>query len=135
MSQHSASSGTLRAILEVFRTYIVNYKEREECEVTMPGSRKVIMRWLVGKMTGATTYSMRRFEIRPGGIIPLHTHVEEHQIFVLRGQAKALGFPEGTIAKKDDVVFIPSGVEHGYDNTKGKETFIFICVIPLLEQD
>ncbi len=115
--------------------YIVNYKEREESEVTMPGSKKVTMRWLVGKMTGATTYSMRRFEIQTGGIIPLHTHDEEHQIFVLRGQAKALGFPEGAMAKKDDVVFIPPRVEHGYDNTNGKEPFIFICVIPLLEQD
>ncbi len=115
--------------------YIVNYKEREESEVTMRGSKKVTMRWLVGKMTGATTYSMRRFEIQSGGIIPLHTHDEEHQIFVLRGQAKALGFPEGTVAKKDDVVFIPSGVEHGYDNRTGTEPFVFICVIPLLEQD
>ncbi len=115
--------------------YIVNYKEREVHEVTVANSQKTTMRWLVGKATGARTYAMRFFEIAPGGIIPLHSHDEEHEIFVLKGSAKVLGGPEGTVAKKDDVVFVPPNEEHGYDNTKGKEPFTFICVIPLLEKE
>jgi len=99
--------------------YVVNYKKRELKDVEMADSQKVTMRWLVGRQTGAKTYAMRIFEIAPGGIIPLHSHQEEHEIFVLSG-------------KKDDVIFVPSNEPHGYDNTEGKEIFRFICVIPLL---
>ncbi len=111
--------------------YVVNYKKRELKDVEMAKSQKVTMRWLVGRQTGAKTYAMRIFEIAPGGIVPLHTHLEEHEIFVLHGKAKIIG-DIGGIAKKDDVVFVPSNEPHGYDNTDGSEIFRFICVIPLL---
>ena len=114
--------------------YVVNYKEREQKEVEMAGSQKVTVRWLVGRQTGAKTYAMRRFEIAPGGFIPLHTHPEEHEIFVLNGEAKVLG-ESGGVAKKDDVVFVPSEESHGYDNREGSKPFIFICCIPLINSE
>lgn len=113
--------------------YVINYKEREETPVELAGSKDLKVRWLVGRNTGAKTYAMRHFEIKPGGIIPLHTHDEEHEIFVLEGEAKVLGGEECAIAKKDDVVFVPSNLPHGYDNTDGKKSFRFICCIPLLQ--
>jgi quercetin dioxygenase-like cupin family protein len=115
--------------------YAINYKEREEEEVTMANSEKTTVRWLIGRRTGAKTYAMRHFEIAPGGIVPLHTHDEEHEIFILQGKAKMLGAPEESYAVKDDVVFIPSNEEHGYDNREGTEPFRFICVIPLLKKE
>lgn len=115
--------------------YVTNFKEREEKTVELAGSKNVVVRWLVGRNTGANTYAMRHFEIKPGGIIPLHTHEEEHEIFVLGGEAKVLGEIEGTVAKKDDVVFVPSNLPHGYDNTEGTKSFRFICVIPLLNKE
>jgi quercetin dioxygenase-like cupin family protein len=114
--------------------YVVNYKEREVIEVDMAGSKNATVRWLIGKRTGAINYAMRLFEIAPGGIIPLHSHDEEHEIFILNGKAKLLGDIEG-YAKKDDVVFIPPNIPHGYDNTKGTDSFRFICVIPLLKKE
>jgi quercetin dioxygenase-like cupin family protein len=119
--------------MEVSMLYAVNFKDREEVSVESYGAKKTYVRWLVGKNTGARTYAMRHIEIKPGGIIPLHTHPEEHQIFVLQGEAKMLG-DSGQIAKKDDAVFVPPNAEHGYDNTDGSESFRFICVIPLLEK-
>ncbi len=115
--------------------YAINYTERPEEEVTLAGASKTTVRWLIGRNTGAKTYAMRLFKIAPGGKVPLHSHDEEHEIFVLQGRAKLLGAPEETNAQKDDVVFIPSNVEHGYDNTEGTEDFRFICVIPLLNKD
>ena len=109
--------------------YVVNYKERELIDVEFAGSQKTTVRWLIGRQNGAKTYAMRIFEIAPGGIVPLHEHPEEHEIFVLNGEAKMLGDFEGT-AKKEDVVFIPSNEPHGYDNTKGTEIFRFIWVSP-----
>ena len=115
--------------------YVINFKEREETPVDMVESKDVYMRWLVGRRTGAKTYAMRHFEIKAGGMIPLHSHPEEHEIFVLDGEAKILGGLDGQVARKDDVVFIPSDLPHGYDNTKGAKSFRFICVIPLLEKE
>ena len=83
--------------------YVINYKEREKTPVTMPGAEKTTVRWLVGRKTGATTYAMRYFEIQPGGIVPEHAHQEEHEIFVLRGEARLIGDCDGDTAKKDDV--------------------------------
>ena len=114
---------------------VMNFKEKEEAPVDLAGSKDVWMRWLVGRRSGAKTYAMRHFEIKPGGIIPLHSHPEEHEIFVLEGQAKCLGEMEGLVAKKDDVVFVPSDLPHGYDNTEGTKSFRFICVIPLLSKE
>ena len=115
--------------------YVVNFKEREETPVEFANSKNVMMRWLIGRRTGAMTYAMRHFDIKRGGIIPLHTHSEEHEIFVLEGEAKVLSDVEGLVAKKDDVVFVPSEMPHGYDNTEGTKSFRFICVIPLLDQE
>lgn len=114
--------------------YVVDYHDREVLEVDLKGSKNVTVRWLIGKRTGALNYAMRLFEIAPGGLVPLHDHDEEHEIFVLNGEAKILGSNEG-YAKKDDIVFVPPNQPHGYDNTDGKETFRFICVIPLLEKE
>jgi quercetin dioxygenase-like cupin family protein len=48
---------------------------------------------------------------------------------VLRGQAK-IGIGEEVYeVKQGDVVFIPEGVVHFYENT-GEEPFEFLCVIP-----
>lgn len=113
--------------------YVINFEEREEEAVQVPGCKGVTMRWLIGKGTGAKTYGMRYFHVKPGGIIPVHTHPEEHEIFVLEGEAKLLGDLEGNIARADDIIFIPSDAPHGYDNTHGKSPYRFICVIPLLD--
>ncbi len=113
--------------------YAVNFKEREEMLIESYGAKKTYVRWLVGKNTGARTYAMRHIEVKPGGIIPLHSHPEEHEIFVLQGEVKMLGNSDQT-AKKDDVVFVPPDTPHGYDNTEGTESFRFICVIPLLDK-
>ena len=114
--------------------YVVNYREREEVAVDLPGAEGATMRWLIGKTNGAKTYAMRLFTIAPGGKIPLHQHPEEHEIFVLQGSAKMLGALDGQVAGKDDIIFVPSNEPHGYDNTEGKEPFRFICVIPLLDK-
>ncbi|MFX1415937.1 MAG: cupin domain-containing protein [Promethearchaeota archaeon] len=115
--------------------YVINYKEREETPVTMPGAEKTTVRWLVGRKTGANTYAMRFFEIQPGGIVPEHSHREEHEVFVLKGEAKLIGDCNADTAKKNDVLYIPPDFPHGYDNTDGEEPFVFICVIPLLDQE
>lgn len=76
-------------------------------------------------------FAMRRFAIQPGGSMPNHTNLVEHEQFVLRGRAR-IGIGEEVFeVKHGDVVFIPAEVPHFYQNI-GEEPFEFLCVVPNL---
>lgn len=77
----------------------------------------------------APNFALRRFEIEPGGGMPLHTNKVEHEQYVLGGKAHIrIGDREYDVGK-DDVIYIPAGVPHSYDST-GDEPFVFLCVVP-----
>jgi quercetin dioxygenase-like cupin family protein len=111
-----------------------NYLDIEEEKVTIAGSTGVTVRWLITKNDGATRYAMRRFEIQPGGKIELHSHPEEHEIYVLSGKARVFN-DEGyeTTSVSGDILFIPPFKKHGYE-TLSNVPFIFLCVIPIFER-
>lgn len=80
----------------------------------------------------APHFAMRKFVIEKGGNMPLHTNAVEHEQYVLSGSAKVVINGETTIVKKDDILFIPAGVAHGYD-VLGEEDYEFLCLVPNLE--
>ena len=74
-------------------------------------------------------FAMRRFIMRPGGGMPNHTNTVEHEQYVLLGHA-AIGIGEEEFeVMAGDVVFIPEGVSHWYQNL-GEGNFEFLCIIP-----
>ncbi len=74
-------------------------------------------------------FAMRRFIMAPGGGMPRHTNLVEHEQYVLRGQARiGIGDEEYTV-QAGDVVFIPAEVPHWYENI-GDEDFEFLCIVP-----
>ena len=74
-------------------------------------------------------FALRRFTMQRGGGMPLHTNTVEHEQYVLRGHAK-IGIGEETYeVRAGDVVFIPQGAPHFYQNL-GDEPFEFLCIIP-----
>jgi quercetin dioxygenase-like cupin family protein len=74
-------------------------------------------------------FALRKFSMKPGGGMPRHTNTVEHEQYVLRGHAK-IGIGDDTIeVNAGDVVFIPEGAVHFYDNI-GDEPFEFLCIIP-----
>lgn len=74
-------------------------------------------------------FALRKFSMKPGGGMPRHTNTVEHEQYVLRGHAK-IGIGEETYEViAGDVVFIPEGAIHYYDNI-GDEPFDFLCIIP-----
>jgi quercetin dioxygenase-like cupin family protein len=74
-------------------------------------------------------FAMRRFEMEPGGGMPEHTNTVEHEQYVLRGHARiSIGGKEYEV-KAGDVIFIPEGVPHWYQNV-GDDNFEFLCMIP-----
>ncbi len=74
-------------------------------------------------------FALRRFIMGPGGGMPRHTNVVEHEQYVLQGKARIGIGDETYIVQAGDVVFIPGGVPHWYQNI-GDEDFIFLCAVP-----
>jgi quercetin dioxygenase-like cupin family protein len=74
-------------------------------------------------------FALRKFSMQKGGGMPRHTNTVEHEQYVLRGQATITIGDESHHVKTGDVVFIPEGTIHSYENT-GEEPFEFLCIIP-----
>ena len=89
---------------------------------------KTFRQVVIGSAVGPN-FAMRRFVIRAGGSMPLHTNTVEHEQYVLGGRARVVIGEESYDVRKDDVVFIPAGIKHSYTVT-GNEDFEFICVVP-----
>lgn len=89
------------------------------------------MQVLIGN---APNFAMRKFTIKSGGNMPLHTNTVEHEQYVLAGSAKVILGDKELVAKKDDVIYIPAGVAHSYD-VIGDEDYEFLCLIPTTTED
>ena len=76
-------------------------------------------------------YNMRHFRIDVGGLIPLHRHSKIfHLQYVLRGRMKLRIGDEEHIVGPGDVLYLPSGIPHRYENI-GEEPVEFLCITPL----
>ncbi len=77
----------------------------------------------------APHFALRRFTMAPGGRMPRHTNTVEHEQYVLQGQARVTVGDQVFQVQAHDVVFIPAGVVHDYQNV-GTEPFVFLCSVP-----
>ena len=89
---------------------------------------KTTIQVLISSQEGPN-FAMRRFVMEPGGGMPNHTNTVEHEQYVLRGHARIGIGSEEIEVRAGDVVFIPEGVPHWYQNI-GEENFEFLCMIP-----
>jgi quercetin dioxygenase-like cupin family protein len=74
-------------------------------------------------------FALRKFSMQRGGGMPRHTNTVEHEQYVLRGEATITIGDETHHVQTGDVVFIPAGAVHSYENI-GEEPFEFLCIIP-----
>jgi len=74
-------------------------------------------------------FALRKFSMQKGGGMPRHTNTVEHEQYVLRGHARIGIGDETHEVSAGDVVFIPAGMVHFYENI-GEEPFEFLCIIP-----
>jgi quercetin dioxygenase-like cupin family protein len=89
---------------------------------------KTTIQVLISSQEGPN-FAMRRFVMEPGGGMPNHTNTVEHEQYVLHGHARIGIGGEEMEVHAGDVVFIPEGVPHWYQNI-GEENFEFLCMIP-----
>lgn len=95
--------------------------------VTVDAGEGVSMQVLISA-DEAPNFAFRKFAIEPGGHMPKHTNLVEHEQYVLKGSA-ALEIEDETFdVSVGDAVYIPEKVPHSYK--AGAEGFEFICVVP-----
>jgi quercetin dioxygenase-like cupin family protein len=105
----------------------VKHVQDVPAQVVKAGDR-TSMQVLISSQEGPH-FALRRFVMEPGGGMPNHTNTVEHEQYVLRGRARiGIGAEEFEVAA-GDVVFIPEGAPHWYQNI-GEENFEFLCIIP-----
>ena len=97
--------------------------------VEVEGAKDVEIRWLISKEDGAENFSMRMFELQPGGFTPLHIHAHEHEVFVIEGQGVFVYEGEEYPFGSEYVIFVPPNKEHRFRNT-GDSVLRLICMIP-----
>jgi quercetin dioxygenase-like cupin family protein len=98
--------------------------------VTTEGAQGVTIRWLITKEDGAPRFAMRLFEIAPGGRTPLHTHSNEHEVFVLEGEGTVWREGGDAPLSPGSAVFVPGEERHCFRNA-GDSVFRFLCLVPV----
>ncbi|OHB79753.1 MAG: hypothetical protein A2Z25_01415 [Planctomycetes bacterium RBG_16_55_9] len=97
--------------------------------VEMQGAEDVEIRWLISKEDGAENFAMRMFELQPGGHTPLHTHPQEHEVFIVEGRGTLVYEGQEHDFGAEHVIFVPSDKEHQFKNT-GNGLMRMLCIIP-----
>ncbi len=94
------------------------------------GAVGVTIREVITPADGAPTFSLRVFEVDPGGSTPRHAHSWEHEVFVLAGRGVAWCEADGdTELGPGDTVLVAPEEAHQF-RCVGDEVFRFICLIP-----
>ncbi|MFC1736513.1 cupin domain-containing protein [Candidatus Hydrogenedentota bacterium] len=97
-------------------------------EVSLPKADKTTMQWLVSNDIGAGNFFMRQVVVKPGGIVNMHDHAEEHEIFVFKGQGAAFTELEEVDIRPGSFLFVPADERHGFRNT-GDGPLALVCCI------
>ena len=108
---------------------VMNYRDVSAEEVVEEGAVGATIRWLITGDDGAPNFSMRHFELAPGGSTPRHAHDWEHEVFILGGNGFVVRNGEDVPLREGDLVFIPPGEEHQFKSAPDA-TLALICLIP-----
>jgi quercetin dioxygenase-like cupin family protein len=108
---------------------IFHYEQVDAAPVEMEGAVNCRMRCLIGPDQGAPGFTMRMFEIGPGGHTPSHAHAHEHEVFALEGFGAALEEGVEHPLRPGTAVFVPPNQTHQFRNT-GPGLLKFLCLIP-----
>ena len=93
------------------------------------GAEGVTIRWLLTDGDGAPNFHMRLLEIEPSGHTPDHAHKWEHEVYLLAGDCAVLTADGKRDVSAGDVVLMPSGEQHSFENTGGG-VMRMLCLIP-----
>lgn len=95
-----------------------------------PGFSKMTARFLLTADDGCPRYALRLMEFAPDGCTSYHRHREEHEMYILEGEAVCVGDGKETPVKAGDAIYVAPGEYHQMKNT-GDGVMRMICTVPL----
>jgi len=107
---------------------IRNIDEVKPAPIDMPGAERVSMAMMVGREHGAPNFSLRQFQVEPGGCSPRHSHDYEHEVFIIAGGGTVLLEGAERPIRPGDVIFVPPDQEHQFRS--GDQGLRFLCLVP-----
>jgi quercetin dioxygenase-like cupin family protein len=93
------------------------------------GATGVRIQWLLDEGCGAPHFSLRRFEIDPGGHTPRHAHPWEHEVYVLAGRGTVVAGDESRPLQPDDAVLVAPDESHQF-RAADDERLVVLCLVP-----
>ena len=108
---------------------VVHCEQIPLAAVATEGAQSVRMRCLLGQQDNAPSFTMRQFELAPGGHTPKHTHNYEHEVFVLEGAGVFVEGDEEHPVGPGIAVLVDPNLPHQFRNT-GPGPLKFLCLIP-----
>jgi len=108
---------------------VIHCEQVEAAPVDVEGAANCRMRCLIGPNDTAPSFSMRQFEVAPGGHTPKHSHTHEHEVYVLEGSGVVLGGEQEYPLRPGNAVYVPPNQLHQFRNT-GPGPLKFLCLIP-----
>ncbi|MGD0898033.1 MAG: cupin domain-containing protein [Thermoguttaceae bacterium] len=108
---------------------VIPYERIDSVPVEMEGATGCRIRCLIGPDDGAPSFTMRQFEVAPGGETPRHSHAHEHEVFVLEGRGVVADTSGSQPLGPGTVVFVAPQEVHQFRNT-GEGPLRFLCLIP-----
>lgn len=108
---------------------VIHCEQIEAAPVEAEGAVQCRMRCLIGPDDAAPSFSMRQFEVAPGGSTPKHAHAHEHEVFILEGAGVVLEGQREHLLRPGVAVFVPPNQMHQFRNT-GTTALKFLCLIP-----
>ncbi|PSN90113.1 hypothetical protein B9Q03_07620 [Candidatus Marsarchaeota G2 archaeon OSP_D] len=112
--------------------YFGHRKDVEVQPVSVSGSRDAFIQWLTTKEIGSLRYALRKFTIKPHGLIAMHTHKYEETLYILSGRGIVCAGEAKRTVGPDDYVYIGGSVPHALMNESDKD-FEFLCIIPYID--
>ena len=98
---------------------VIHYEQVEAAPVQMDGATNCKIRCLISPEDNAPSFSMRLFEVAPGGHTPKHAHGFEHEVFVLEGSGVVVEDNAEHPLRPGTAVFVPPNQLHQFRNTGG----------------
>jgi len=108
---------------------IMEYRKIAPMHFDNDQMKGVAGRVAIGAGDGAKNFTMRVFEIAPGGHTPKHAHDWEHEIFIHAGKGECYHNGQWHPLRPGDVMFMPALEEHQMRNADN-EVFVFVCLVP-----
>jgi quercetin dioxygenase-like cupin family protein len=108
---------------------VIPREQIKAAPVEIDGAANCGMCCLIGPDDAAPSFSMRFFELAPGGHTPKHSHAHEHEIFVLEGAGTVLAVEGEHPLQPGTAIFVAPNELHQFRNT-GSGPLRFLCLIP-----